>query len=72
MEDRSDEDVVVEVGVAVELEDAADDGNGPADEDRDELGLECMANASSVFDGVDEFLDNQSLYPSNSLIGSTM
>ena len=48
----------MEVGVAVELEDAADDGNGPADEDRDELGLECMVNASSVLDGVDEFLGN--------------
>ena len=50
----------MEVGVAVELEDAVDDGSGPADEDLDEHGLECMANASSGFDGVREFRDNQS------------
>ena len=60
MEDRSVEDVVMGGGVAVELEDAADDGNGPADEDRDEHGLGCMDNASSGFDGVREFRDNQS------------
>ena len=61
MIDRSVEDVGMEVGVAEELEEAVDDdGNSPADEDRDEQGLECMANASSGLDGVREFRESQS------------